>query len=328
VRAADSSGTFAGTDQPCMERARFAVVFGLLAAVAPTQEVGWSVSTPIGLSAFVFEGTFGLAGTPPGILPASGAVHAPPRANVAASCSWSATSSSAAAEFESSEHTFLSPAALPGSFASVGLHHFVLLLTSSAPAAVELRVAAEQTLPPGATMAPLLVDVGDDGIVDWWSTAAEITTAAQIGPAGLRIRVRCGGTLSVPGTAARTLSIRATPANGLSIQPAALGCSPHAPALQVAPSFVGSGVRLVADTTPASPAVLVLGLAAQPLLLPPFGTTPCLLLPAPDVLALRVDATPFELALPAAVRPVVVWSQAVFVAPQLLTSTAYLVAGS
>jgi hypothetical protein len=85
------------------------------------------------------------------------------------------------------------------------------------------------------------------------------------------------------------------------------------------PVFSNSGYVFRADAPFASrPAVMVVGLAQQPILLPQIGPAPCVLVPRPDVLlpVSPLQVVTLAIPLPPSVRPMTLQGQLVFLEAQ------------
>jgi hypothetical protein len=207
--------------------------------------------------------------------------------------------------------------------ASFGPGDFLITLHAPTPTNLVLDVSHYLLITAGMTLPTLQVDVGDDGSVEFASGQADPTPfPVAVGPAGLPVRVRTQLVLSTPGLLLSNVTLRATPAHTW-VQPIVAACV--VPDLLVYPHFAGE-VSLQGGSFSNDPWLPVVGLSMQPTLLPhaPF---PCLLLPAPDfVLPWAPFATLHTIPIPAAIRPITFWTQAVTVTPNgLQTSGAFRV---
>ena len=196
------------------------------------------------------------------------------------------------------------------SFADTTMVDFVVTLTASSPilASISLHQTIESS--PGTTITTNAMDLGNDGSFE----VNGLSTAATLGPitlgAPLPIRVRMQASQLGQGSTVLTNLIHVLPWNGLLIQEGIpVGCAGDT--LRVRPSFLGSGIALQSlPATPIDLAVGVLGLTMQPIQLPP-ATASCLLLPAAHLLVPLVFEQNLDLPLPASVRPLGFWAQAV-----------------
>ncbi|HEX5050658.1 MAG TPA: hypothetical protein VFZ65_02695 [Planctomycetota bacterium] len=200
-----------------------------------------------------------------------------------------------------------------------------LQATVAVPVVIELSHVLAASA--GAAVPAHGIDLGDDGSfeIDELSPPT-FALSVVLGSTPLAIRLRSQLVQVGTGVIELELGVRVLPQNNLSINAAVAGCALDS--LFVQPSFAGRGFATQMLTI--HPTVLVLGLGVQPVTLPappsPGSGFPCLLLPSPDLLVLTGFAQGFELALPAAVRPLTLWVQGVVVAPAGLgTTTGYSV---
>ncbi len=225
---------------------------------------------------------------------------------------WNAVAAAERCVFELAQATNVG-GALPGS-AAIGPVVLVLTLqhATAAPATLVLR---RQWFGAAGTPTPLVrVDVGADGTYELTEgTAATQFVGVQLGPTPLQVRVEAQLATNTAGIVESSVVVEAVRSDTF-LQPAVVGCSDTQ--LAASPLFDGS---VVFAANGVLPAVLVLGLAAQPLILP--ASTP----PLPCVLMPRADAVvfgwPYVLPVPASVRPVQVWAQSVELAPAGLLTT-------
>jgi hypothetical protein len=175
----------------------------------------------------------------------------------------------------------------------------------------------------GAPIPHVRIDLGADGLV-------EVTEASPPGPQILglpvsgpfAIRIAVDAALVGTGMVDASARVTARPGSGVFSSMILGGCGAH---FDVVPTWGGDIVYGSPFPSP-FPKVAVLGLQVQPLLMPAQVGFPCLLLPSPDLLVLLSASTAQSLAIPAAVRPITIWAQAVEVDPLgLLTSGAYQV---
>lgn len=198
------------------------------------------------------------------------------------------------------------------SLAQVG-GDILIVYTAPVSTPVRLDVSIEMSMPAGATAPSLNVDISNNGIIDVSSGNPTGGGHFVIGPQPFAVRIQSAADLGIDGDMIASIHVRMTPSNQLSITPVALGC--QVPGLFIYPSFLGTGiVARPWDVFPSSgPSVLVLGLQSQPALLGASSTCcglPCLLMPRPDFVVTMINSS-FELAIPAAVRPINIVTQRV-----------------
>src|SRR5262245_14077213 len=200
----------------------------------------------------------------------------------------------------------------------------LLQLSNATPIQVQLDLRRWIATPAGVPAPTIRIDVGNDGIFELTESSLVIlpvVVGAALGPTPLAVRVQYMGALASPGTIHNTLAIDVTPV-GVSFQDAAVGCDPSHQ-LFAAPTFDGGVIMYVSGFVyvpgfPQELAVIVLGLSAQPVILPSSQWLPCLLIPSPDALVLRLDSSFFTLPIPFAVRPIAIFAQPVIVWPTSL----------
>jgi hypothetical protein len=206
--------------------------------------------------------------------------------------------------------------------ASFGPGDFLIRLQAPAPTTVLLIANHNLAIAQGMALPTLEIDLGDDGSVEFTSGQAWPTQVPlAIDPVGVPIRVRTQLALNTPGPLYSNVQLAAIPANTIA-QTIVNACP--LPDLVVIPHFDGA-VSLQSQTTWSDPWAVIVGLSAQPTLLP-HSTFPCLLLPAPDFVLWQPFTTLHTISLPAAVRPLTFWTQALIVLPTgLQTSEGYRV---
>jgi hypothetical protein len=203
--------------------------------------------------------------------------------------------------------------------ASAGVDPGELLFQLTAPAPRWVFVAGfvDSFTPPGLPAPQIELDLFDDGVVEWSTSASFAPIHVLVGPTPVPVRFRCTATLPANGWAQGAGRLDITPDNRVDVYTLMQGCLPN-DFLRVEAAFAHNGVRL--RVPPGELCVGVLGLAAQPLLLATYGGFPCMLLPSPDVLLLIPQAG-YDLPIPAAARPIDVYAQAVRVGFQSLQTT-------
>jgi len=213
------------------------------------------------------------------------------------------------------------------SSAVVGPIDVLLVFQATTATPVRLSVAFDNLLTtPGTAVPTATVDVGNDGIVDFINgVQSSFLPPLVVGPQPLNLRVQLHSAVLQPGHAWATLGITLEPSNQVGVSPAAIGCAGWLAGFGVTPTFIDQGIRVgavnLSPTPPQLPIFVVFGFNVQPLLLPTFGTAPCLFVPTPDVIVPLAGT--IDIGLPAAVRPVTFWVQGVLpVLPtlQLLTT--------
>ena len=217
---------------------------------------------------------------------------------------------------------------VPGATLDAGPHEFQLAFTATANTPARLLVSIQASTWPGSPTPTITIDVDDDGLVEFPFVSGG-TTSIDAGtfvfgtqPKLVGIRLQS----SVQGVGRTYLQLRASvvPANNVFVNPAAIGCAPLSPqSMLVQPVFADRGIDFASPQI-ADPMVLVLGLNQQPVLLPPFFGTTCLLLPALDIVLFDPAPSEYHVALPASVRPVTFHAQGVEVTtmqPTLLLPT-------
>jgi hypothetical protein len=197
-----------------------------------------------------------------------------------------------------------------GGSAQAGPMQFLVTFTAATPTRARLVVEYTETTPAGVPRPRADIDVGNDGSIDIqhgdWNGPVPVY---QLGTQPLVARVILDAAMAQPGSLFSDLVVALEPANDVTTSPAVIGCSNFAPLVQA--SFLGSGIRIANLIPTATIKVFVLGLDTQPLLLPPAGPLPCLLLPRPDLLVFLPAFAGFEQPLPASARPLTLWVQGV-----------------
>jgi hypothetical protein len=194
---------------------------------------------------------------------------------------------------------------------STGTFEVLLQVQATAPVVATLVVDRDMFASAGTASPMMRVDVGDDGSFE----VTELSAAgANVGPLALgvqplpvRLRYRAD-TVGDQVLEAR-LGVRFVADNALTITQQILGCT--ADFLSVAPSFQGAGLEFyVQPMMTGDLSVGVLGLGVQPVVTSVVYPG-CILLPTPDVLVLMPSLVRSQLPLPANVRPLDMFLQAV-----------------
>lgn len=203
--------------------------------------------------------------------------------------------------------TFTSQLGGPGS-AVIDPAEILVTFTGNSPSPFPVRFVADVSAV-GLGGAPLVrIDRDNDGSIDWTLGSGTFAgSIADLSTQPLRLRVLCQQSTTQVGDQILRLNLRVLPDNGIVVTPIRADCSSGQVGYTVQPLFDNSQVDLVLRSSLTE--WHVLGLAAQPQLLPPALTLtslPCLLVPSPD-LVLRTGT--IYLRIPPAVRPISLYSQ-------------------
>lgn len=194
---------------------------------------------------------------------------------------------------------------------STGIVEVLLQVQATAPVVANL-VAERDVFASAGTASPVLrVDVGDDGsfeITELSATGTQVGSLA-LGPQPLPVRIRYRADTVGDQVLEARLRVRFVAENHLTITQQIQGCSGDF--LSVEPSFQGAGIEFFAQPIVTGDLVVgVIGLGVQPVvtsLLYPG----CVLLPTPDLLVVMPGLVRSQLPLPASVRPLDLFLQAV-----------------
>jgi len=212
-----------------------------------------------------------------------------------------------------------------GSSTDYATNDFELLLQLSSPTPVPVMLTLGRY---GAAMAgspnPLLrVDVGDDGTPDLTeSNNSPLYVQMMLGPQPLPVRVTMTAQVTgALGLAQQRLFFEVVPSYSFLIDRVMLGC--EGLSLACSETFAGDLEFDAGFGSIPWPTVYVFGLGVQPALLPAgLAASPlCLLLPRPDALIFQLQPIPIRMSIPAAVRPLHLWAQAVVLMPNGLGTT-------
>jgi hypothetical protein len=258
---------------------------------------------------------------PAGPLPAFGQLLATPAAGVSASVSWNATAADSGA-FLALSHSLAIAGGATGS-GSVGPLEFRVTLTASSAASAAIEVRRSDNLGGSIGAATIALDLNNDGnyeIPDLSIGSYLSPFSAALSATPFQFRVKISNQAAAPGVSGGQVVIQAMPDIGITVTPTAVNCSPVPDVIFFGyPVFTNSGYVFRADAIYGSRlAVMVVGLAQQPILLPQLGPAPCILVPRPDVLlpVLPSQDVTFGIPLPASVRPVTLQGQLVYLEPQ------------
>jgi hypothetical protein len=209
--------------------------------------------------------------------------------------------------------------------ASVAPLDVVLMVSHPTPISVALDATVFAAAPNGAATPARAIDVLDDGSFELTEfTQQTLASVLQVGPTPVPIRCRLALDLDVPGSSRVSFSMTLRPAETL-VQPIASGCA-TAPYF-VTPRFDG-GVDYGTSNVLGGSMFAVFGLQTQPVYLGNYAwpnspvVLPCSLVPSPDLVTF-LSPTSFvqTLPIPAAVRPITLFSQGVWLAPGAITTT-------
>ncbi|MFK7739890.1 MAG: hypothetical protein AB8H80_06165 [Planctomycetota bacterium] len=296
-----------------------------LIGFASAQQVSISLSCPTPLTASLTNpptagNTFQV---PAGLIPANG--YYPigsllPGASSGDFLTWSTSTNQ-------DEASFIFDQRSGGGPVTFGPNEILVEIQSSSPTNATLRLESFGVSGPGISTNSYSIDFRDDGSIEVDETlqtlnSAEFSVALSQQPLPIRIRATTAALASYVQT---SLGIFVRPDNGVDIEAAAAGCNSTSFDLNCAQQFGGADVRFDMDPGIVNlgiPNVLVLSLGVDPILLP--GTNqglPCLLLPSPEAV---LTTSSYDLQIPAAVRPIRVWAQSVYLRQGALrTTTAY-----
>lgn len=293
----------------------------LTALAAQTVQASLEALQPLVVSATSGSGQTGQSSVPAGPLAATGAVVVSPASGLVALGGWSSSVDDSGAILTLSQ--LLSITAAANGSGSVGPLEYRVSLGASSPTNTRIELSRSDILSGSIGAPTIAVDLDDDGQYDIPNLAMGGYTFAFSRPLGAvpaQFRVRISNQAAAPGSSQGNLRIRALPDTGITVTPTAVNCSPNADVQFTGfPVFSNSGYVFRADSPYGSRlAVMVVGLAQQPILLPQIGPVPCLLVPSPDVLlpVLPMQVVTFGVPLPPSVRPVTLQGQLVYLEPQ------------
>jgi len=210
--------------------------------------------------------------------------------------------------------------AAAGDFAAAGPHEFLVTITPTTPGGLvlgDLNISRLNAGTPGAPEAGVALDLNNDGTFETTNLLGFYMPLPTNGtPLVLRLvfdGTATGGTVSSNGI---YFDIR--PTNGLTILDAAVPCAPAYPLLELyaQPVFTNYGISFA--TSPINdPVVMLLGLHAQPVLLPTPAPVPCFVIPSPDLALFSLTGSPIwsQIDIPLSVRPASLYAQAIQLAP-------------
>lgn len=292
---------------PCLP----ASFFVLAGAMLPAQQVflDASATAPMVVTA-ALPGDVSSQSQPAGPLPLFGLLQAQTAGfEVTARANWSFWASTQAATFDLHLSTVAAP--LPGASATSGEHEVLVQLRSSVPMTADLQLSATLAATAGTPTPLVRIDVYDDGLGDLSEASPYGTVVLNLSPTPVPVRLRARVEAGAGGLQNVHVGLRLVPHNDLTIVPFVTGCTDES-ALTATPSFLGQGLDFqVVSGTPQDLHVLVLGLAAAPIVLPPIAGLPCILLPQPElVIPLPPWSYLEHVSIPPAVRPLQLFAQA------------------
>lgn len=200
----------------------------------------------------------------------------------------------------------------------------VLQITNSVPIQVRMALAHSLQATVGTPVPLLRVDVGDDGIVDLYeNSSSELNLSIAIGPQPLAVRITMATSVAgVFSNAYHRCAVGLWPQAQVQVSEVMLPCDIWG--LSVSPTFLGD-IALDASSGGwiAQPTIVVLGFGAQVVAIPPaLSVSPlCLLLPTPDSVQFQTSSAPLRLSIPAALRPLTLFAQAVMLTPAGIATT-------
>jgi hypothetical protein len=319
---------------------RVAVPFLMLGAAASAQTVQVALSAPNQLVATTSLGglssaTLGPIGAlPPNSVVASSLGNGAATANLV----WQASAAPGASldadiQLRITMQAVVTPVGGINAAANVPVSEFLMTLQSAAPRQVRVSMERELWLTTGVVAPFLQVDVLDDGFIDFdGALTTNASNLVDLGTSPIPIRVRIGGGVSSTTDFAALFTgvvLNVRPENQVSTFRFYTGCGGT---LVAEPSFATGGLTFQGQSVLGDFMVLAVGFGLQPVVTPSVGTAPvpCVFFPTPDLLFV-LQAPPFtlvpaQLPLPAAVRPVTFYAQALTLGLQGITaSDAYLV---
>ncbi|MBL8726096.1 MAG: hypothetical protein JNK49_18770 [Planctomycetes bacterium] len=284
---------------------------------AQTLQIDLAAVQPLVVSATA--GQTATASAPAGPLAATGRLNATPAPGVEASCSWR---SSAGAELGGVLLGHSVQTTGGGATAAVGPLEYLVTLTTSVSTRTFLQVERQDE--GGMPAATIALDLDNDGVYERSVPLGNPLTplARTLSPVPYQFRVRIANQLAGPGAAGGQLSVMVLPDNQLSSVPTAVSCSPFPDVLFGGyPVFPNTGYTFYGNSYYSNKlSAMVVGLAAQPTLLPSLTAVPCLLVPRPDAVVLllpgqRIEGVRLEVPLPPSVRPLTLQAQLVYLEP-------------
>lgn len=261
---------------------------------------------------------------PVGVLGPYGSAASGTNTNTRAELSWWLTDTPTAKRVNI-VHTLTAAA---GDFAAAGPHEFLVTVTPNTPGVLvlgDLNISRLNNGTPGAPEAGVALDLNNDGTFETTNLLGFYIPLPTNGTP-LVLRLVFSGTATSGTISSNGIYFDVRPTNALTILDAAVPCAPSYPqlALHAQPVFANYGISIA--TSPINdPVVLLLGLNAQPVLLPTPAPVPCLVIPSPDVALFSLNGSTVgaQIDLPLAVRPASLYAQAVQLAPiGLVTSRA------
>ncbi|MBL8751307.1 MAG: hypothetical protein JNK78_19275 [Planctomycetes bacterium] len=292
---------------------RLVLLSSFTGVVASTTVAQAPVVTVTALSPLVATasagGASGIEVQPPQVLTSFGSVTAA-TAFSNGGCAWHSQSSELGGSAIFDQVLFVASGAPTPTSADFGPTEFRIEFSAAAPAPAVLRITRDLvSIPGGAAVPRVLYDLDDDGVLDGdLGAAGDIRLALQFGGQPVGIRIVLESELSIPGSLHQNVAVTLTPWNDLQITPMVTGCLDAPLAFGIHPSFADRGLDIRTVQGPDMLSIGVIGLQAQPVLLPTPMPLPCVLLPSLDILVF--DA---HIPLPAAVRPVTFFVQGVVI---------------
>lgn len=214
----------------------------------------------------------------------------------------------------------------PGATMQTGAQEFLVEFTASSPVSVQFGIERQSTISSGTAWPSVAIDIDNDGTIDLPDVGVYPGPPVTLGTQTKRWRILMSSSVQGAQRTTTTVTLGVHPANDLYFTQSVATCAPPDVRLHIVPSLVNRGADFGTEWTSFAADVLVLGFQPQPVLIPAPSPFPCLLLPSPDIL-LVVPFLGVHLDLPAAVRPVTFYAQAVRVSllGELRTTEGYTV---
>lgn len=259
--------------------------------------------------AVTLTGSTTVASQPAGFAPTTVTLQTGQQPNAAAGFGWNVLDQG---PFGLSFTAFLNLALLvPNASAQKPVSDLVLTLTAPGATPVRVQPTRQQNLTGAGQLPQWDVDLGDDGVPDY--TAAMPTLAPVslvLGPQPTRIRLHNAASLQQTGVVQFLLRLDVVPDNGVAVTGITSGCSQSEMYLGSALAGTGGDVAwmgLLAE----EPQWAVLGLSTAWLPLPlTLSAAPnCVLAVSPDVVFPIFPFSYTAMPIPAALRPVTLWTQ-------------------
>lgn len=301
-----------------------AAVTVLALSTLAAQSVGVTLTALTPLSIQTSDGTTTVTNSwPAGPMPGNGGTCATLPANGSGGNVQWQSSTQIFGAYATLRHQIGNPTLLPNFTCQAGPHEILIEFSSPIARTAKLQLNRNTSTWPGAPWPTVQVDIDNDGVFEitnlpTWNVQMP---TVSFGPQPLQVRVVIEAALGAQIGSGNHVTLSLLPDNDLTISQPIIGCNPVSPPRPafLHPSFDNLGVDLLHGNS-TQPEVMVLSLAALPTLLSMNGTSPCILLPQPDIV-LFVPSGRFNLPLPASVRPMTFFAQGVTLTPSGLRVT-------